>query len=107
MAPLTTSKHRWTPTGQAGGKRKLDRLNEAVTEWSSSTDFDPFREYGSGPNKVIVDGSEDPNCPLDSNAAVTCTYYQPRTNQAGAPRYRVRQHSDQPDHWFIHMVVRI
>lgn len=69
----------WTQT-------KLDRLNEAVAEWSSSTDFDPYREYASGPNKVFVDGSQDPNCPLGDALAVTCTYYIPRTNAAGSYR---------------------
>lgn len=60
---------------------RLARLDEAVTEWSTDTDYDPGRDTNS-PNGIFVDGRLPTPCDVNSwgtYLVVTCYTYQNRT----------------------------
>jgi len=71
--------------GGGWNQTKLDRLNEATDEWNTDTQFNPTREFGTGPNKVYIDGTFDGACgtPPSGALAVTCVHYTNKTTQGG------------------------
>ena len=62
---------------------KLDRLTEATDEWDGDTDWAPFRVFTSGPNKVYIDGYEDPACPRLGAIGRACPHTVNRETQGG------------------------
>ncbi len=67
----------WTTT-------KLDRLNGAVDEWYSETQWKPSRVV-SGYSKVFLDGTLDPDCAYPAQYwAVTCVHFTRRGSGSAA-----------------------
>lgn len=79
------------PEGSFWSSSHLNRLNEAVAEWSNDTDYDPGVANTS--HNIYVDGTEPPEACMPGTwaqagvAAIVCKTVQIRYNAAYDPYY--------------------